>query len=373
MKVQLSSLLQPARLKAKLRFLFGFGMIALGIPGGNALAGEKDNHRRSTFEDFLRMDVKPAAIGHHGVGPNRGENPALPVENTLESVWMAYDEGAIVVEVDVQLTRDGQLVAFRDDFLEDFTCIHDLTFVQLRKRLPHVPELSEVLKVARHFNKKAKGELGGLLIIELKAPSPHCDPRDVLERPLVTAAIRAVRRAEMTRQVLFDSFSPSLLKLASQMAPEIPRELDISGLQLLTPEQVTAITGQPVTVITKKISLGLTWANIGPVYRLPGYTSVQQFLATGMAVRARVVGAELNFLGPAEQQQAGSGAAFVNAAHALGFNVFANPAESEGDWQFFESLGVDGIYSNIPLGSDLQPELPDLAEIRSTWSAGGSR
>jgi hypothetical protein len=162
----------------------------------------------------------------------------------------------------------------------------------------------------------------------------------------------------MSQRVIFDSFSPALLYLASQQAPEIPRELDINGLQLLTPEQITAITGLPVTIINKKISLGLTWAEIGPIYRLAGYTSVQQFLATGLATRCRVVGAEINFLWPAEQSQPGSGSAFVAAAHSLGFRVFADPAGSVADWNFFSSLGVDAIYSTIPLGVQLQPPIP---------------
>jgi glycerophosphoryl diester phosphodiesterase len=128
----------------------------------------------------------------------------------------------------------------------------------------------------------------------------------------------------------------------------------------LTPAQVHAITGLPVTIINKKISLGLTWAEIGPVFRLPGYASVQQFLATGIATSVRVVGGEMDFLGPAEQQQPGSGAAFVSAAHSLGLRVFGDPANSEADWNFFSSLGVDAIYSTIPLGVRLQPAIPRL-------------
>jgi len=197
------------------------------------------------------------------------------------------------------------------------------------------------------------------LIVELKAFSPHCDPNDEFEEAVASAAVREVRRAGMTDQVIFDSFSPALLYLAAQEAPEIPRELDISGLQLLTPEQVTAITGLPVTIIEKRISLGLTWAEIGPVFRLPGYASVQQFLATGIATRARILGGELDFFGPAEQQQPGSGAVFVGAAHALGFRVYADPARTEADWNFFALLGVDAIYSDIPLGVRLQPGIPD--------------
>jgi glycerophosphoryl diester phosphodiesterase len=349
--------------KIKLLPVVWLGALALGLSGDIAVAGdepgEDQDNKRSTAEDFLQLGVRPIAIGHHGVGPNRGENPALPIENTVDSVEQAYGQGARVVEVDVQLTQDGRLAVFHDDFLSDFTCIHALTLAQLQQRLPYVPELREVLEVARRFNKKAGDDLGGILIIELKAFSPHCDPGDELEQALVSAVVPEVRKAKMADQVIFDSFSPALLYLAAQTAPELPRELDLTGLQLLTPAQIEAITGLPVNIIEKKNSLGLTWAEIGPVYRLPGYASAQQFLATGMAVNVRIVGGELDFFGPAEQQQPGSGAAFVGGAHSLDLRVFADPAGTEADWNFFASLGVDAIYSVIPLGVRLQPAIPD--------------
>lgn len=315
----------------------------------------------STVDDFLRLNVGPIAIGHHGIGPyNPATNPGLPIENTVDSVKLAYSLGARVVEVDVQLTQDGKLAVFHDDFLSDFTCIHSLTLDQLQARLPFVPELHQVLDVARHVNQKAGDDLGGILIVELKAFSPHCDPADEFEQALVTAAANEVRQAKMTNQVMFDSFSPALLYLASLLAPEIPRELDLDGLQLLTPAQVTAVTGLPVTIINKKISLGLTWAEIGPVFRLPGYASPEQFLIAGIVTGVRVVGAEMDFLGPAEQQQPGSGAAFVGAAHSLGMRAFADPANTAADWNFFASLGVDAIYSTIPMGVNLQPTIPGI-------------
>ena len=129
---------------------------------------------------------------------------------------------------------------------------------------------------------------------------------------------------------------------------------------MLTPAQVTAVTGLPVTIINKKISLGLTWAEIGAVFRLPGYASSEQFLIAGIVTGVRVVGAEMDFLGPAEQQQPRSGAAFVAAAHSLGMRAFADPANTEADWKFFASLGVDAIYSTIPMGVKLQPPIPGI-------------
>ena len=338
-------------------------ILSLNLCGGLARASDEPDddkdHPHSTAEDFLRLNVRPIAIGHHGVGPNTGENPALPIENTVESVRLAYNLGARVVEVDVQLTQDGRLAVFHDDFLSDFTCIHSLTLDQLQQRLPFVPELRQVINVAREFNNRAGDDLGGILIVELKAFSPHCDPADEFEQALVSAAVDEVNKANMADRIIFDSFSPALLYLAAQAAPQIPRELDLDGLQLLSPAQIQAITGLPVTIINKKISLGLTWAEIGAVFRLPGYASAQQFLATGIVIQARIVGGEMDFFGPAEQQQPGSGAAFVAAAHSLGLRVFADPANTESDWNFFASLGVDAIYSTIPMGVNLQPPIPD--------------
>jgi glycerophosphoryl diester phosphodiesterase len=324
-----------------------------------AAAQEPGNPLHSTAQDFLRLNVRPIAIGHHGVGPyTPATNPGLPIENTVASVRQAYTLGARVVEVDVQLTQDGKLAVFHDDFLSDFTCAHSLTLDQIQARLPYVPELQQIINVAREFNNRAD-DLGGILIVELKAFSPHCDPGDNFEQPLVSAAVNEIKQAQFGDRVIFDSFSPALLYLASQEAPEIPRELDLDGLQLLTPAQVTAVTGLPVTIINKKISLGLTWAEIGPVFRLPGYASPTQFLITGIVTQVRVVGAEMDFLGAAEQQQPGSGAAFVGAAHSLGMKMTADPANSEADWNFFASLGVDAIYSTIPMGVKLQPAIPE--------------
>jgi len=45
-------------------------------------------------------------------------------------------------------------------------------------------------------------------------------------------------------------------------------------------------------------------------------------------------------------------------AHSLGFRVFADPAQTAADW-ILRGLGVDAIYSNIPLGVQLQPAIPN--------------
>jgi glycerophosphoryl diester phosphodiesterase len=312
-----------------------------------------------TAAQLLALNVRPIAIGHHGAGNNLGEIPNKPIQNTVPSVQLAYDQGASAVEIDVQLTRDGTMAVFHDDFLADFTCVNTLSISQLSARVGYtVPSLGDVLQVAKRVNKGSQ-RLTGILIVEMKALSPHCDPRDSMEGRIVASTVAAIRIKEMTRATILDSFSPALLLLAKQAAPEIPRELDLDLLQLLTPDQVAAATGLPVTLINKRINVGLQWAEIGPVFRLPGYSSPTQFLQTGFVVGAQLVGAEQNFLAFAEQSQPGSGAAFIAGAQAAGFKTTADVAKTLTDWNFFASLGANFIYTDdVVMGVGQQPVFP---------------
>jgi glycerophosphoryl diester phosphodiesterase len=194
--------------KVNLPIWLGALAFTLNFCGGIAQATDEpdgdNDHQHSTAQDFLTLNVRPIAIGHHAVGPNTGENPALPIENTVDSVRQAYTLGARVVEVDVQLTQDGRLAVYHDDFLSDFTCIHSLTLDQLQQRLPFVPELRQVINVAREFNNRAGDDLGGILIVELKTFSPHCDPQTNSNRPWCRRFVGEVNQANMADRVIFE-------------------------------------------------------------------------------------------------------------------------------------------------------------------------
>lgn len=304
-----------------------------------------------TVEQLLELSVRPFAIGHRGFGENLGGDPSRPIENTVPAVRTGFLAGVSVVEVDVQLTSDGEIAVFHDDFLPDFTCINSLTLSELQARLPHLPSLQAVLNQARQFNQGA-GPLRGLVVVELKAVSPLCDPEDTQEQAIVSAVVQAIRRMGMTNQALLTSFSPALLFLAAAEAPEITRMLAISGLQFLTAEQVEALLGLPVTLIDKELDLGLQWAEIGPIFRLPGYGSINQVVSTAILTGAPVIEADLFFLNS-------GGLAFVSAMQGVGLKVFGFTANNLGEWLFLQSLGVDAIYTNdVPLGVELQAPIP---------------
>ena len=311
----------------------------------------------ATVAILLDLDVGPFAIAHRGFGDNLGEDPTRPIENTIRAVRAGYRAGASVVEVDVQLTRDGEVAVYHDDFLPDLTCLDRLTLSELQERLPHVPSLQAVLQQARKFN-DGSGPIRGLLIVELKAPAPLCDPDDTQERAIVSAVARVIRRMRMTEQVLLTSFSPALLSLARDEAPEIARALAVSGLQFLTAEEIEARLGLPVTLVDKDIDVGLQWAEIGGIFRLPGYRSVRQLLATAAATGVGVIEADLDLL-------RARGPGLVNGLHAHGLKVFGFTATTPGEWFFLASLGLDGIYTNdVPFGVRHQATLSALPEAQ---------
>ena len=68
---------------------------------------------------------------------------------------------------------------------------------------------------------------------------------------------------------MFTSLSPALLFLAQEAAPEIVRILTVSGLQFLSKEQLEGLHFH-VTVIEKHPDLGLQWAELDGIFRLPG-------------------------------------------------------------------------------------------------------
>ena len=304
----------------------------------------------ATAELLLSLDVRPFAIAHRGFGDNLGTDPTRPIENTVAAVERGFEAGASVVEVDVQLTRDHRVVAYHNDFFADGSCLNALTLAEIQAGAPYVPSLEDVLAAARRFNELHP--LRGIVIIELKAAAPLCDPDDTQDQPTVAAVTAIIRHMRMTQQVLLTSFSPAMISLAQRQAPDIDRILAISGLQFLTKDQIEAATGLPVTLIDKKRSLGLQWAELGQAERLPGYRSFDELFRTAALIGARVVEADLLLLHSA-------GRPLVEALQASGLKVLGFTANSVQDWKFLDSLGVDGIYTNdVPMGVKRQAPIP---------------
>ncbi len=327
-------------------------LVLLTLVAPAVARGARDHGLEATVRLLLDLEARPFAIAHRGFGENPGIDPLRPIENTVAAVRAGFSAGASVVEVDAQLTRDGRVAVFHEDVLPDGTCVNRLTLAEVQTRLEYVPALEDVLHEARRFN-QASGPLQGLMIVELKAATPRCDPDDTQDLATVVGVTRVIRRLRMTDQVMVTSLSPALLFLASRHAREIERILSVSGLQFLTKEQIESrMPGVTVTLIDKDLDLGLQWAEIDDVVRLPGYRSVSELIETAILTRAAVVEADLLLLGMA-------GAPLVEVLRAVGLKVFGFTANDENDWIFLQSLDVDGIYTNdVPLGVTEQALIP---------------
>src|SRR5260370_8637374 len=67
------------------------GALGVSLCCGLAMAaqephGDKDHPGHSTAEDFLRLSLRPLPSRHHGLGPNGGQKPPIPLDTPPQSV-----------------------------------------------------------------------------------------------------------------------------------------------------------------------------------------------------------------------------------------------------------------------------------------------
>ncbi|PID80871.1 glycerophosphodiester phosphodiesterase [bacterium DOLZORAL124_64_63] len=139
---------------------------------------------------------------------HRGASGIAP-ENTLAAVSRAWELGAGMVEVDLQLTRDGHWVLFHDTCLERTSSgqgpLHARSLAELRAldagswfgpdfQDERIPTLGELLLVAR-------GRLR--LNLELKLHGHEDDPAD--------RVVRALEGAALTDRCILTSFDHDLI------------------------------------------------------------------------------------------------------------------------------------------------------------------
>lgn len=144
-------------------------------------------------------------VGHRGAS-------ALAPENTLRAIRLAIEYRLDFVEVDVHLSRDGELVVHHDPELVDEhgvrASVVELTVAELA-RVPKgdgevVPTLADVFAVAA-------GRIG--VYVELKAPGTS------------DALGALVRGSGDVPELIGGSFLPELVAQLRQAAPDVPRSV----------------------------------------------------------------------------------------------------------------------------------------------------
>ena len=139
---------------------------------------------------------RPLVFAHRG-------GSALAPENTIEAFDNGLRLGADGLELDVHLSRDGDVMVHHDRTLERTTVLRgpiaDRTTGELTR--VNVPALADVL--ARYRDVR--------IIVELKVNSAE----------LATAAVGAVRRAEAVDRVCFGSFGRRVLRAVRALEPAV--------------------------------------------------------------------------------------------------------------------------------------------------------
>lgn len=179
-------------------------------------------------------DLAPLAVfAHRGLGPTRSGNP-FP-ENSLPSFQAAVAQGTDALEMDSELTEDGQLILMHDDTVDRTTdcsgCVSALSFDAIRAchlldgdgqptdQVP--PTLDEVV---------ALPPPGQLINVELKVFGNDCLTPGHGPVDLATAMVAALRRLGVEDRTVVQSFDVEALAAVKAQAPDIYTALLVTGL-----------------------------------------------------------------------------------------------------------------------------------------------
>jgi len=170
------------------------------------------------------VSLAPSAnIGHRGTGLTRPGH-ALP-ENSIVSFVAAMAAGADGIELDVEITQDGQLIVMHDDDLVRTTnctgCVSEMTFDEIRacrlldgegqptdERPPTLEEVYDAIPSPALIN------------VELKVFGPDCSTDTTGADALVPRALEEVTRLGGEGRTLFSSFDLEAAELVKLEQPE---------------------------------------------------------------------------------------------------------------------------------------------------------
>ena len=139
--------------------------------------------------------------------------------------------------------------------------------------------------------------------------------------------------------------------------PSIPRALSFSILQGLTPAQIGAVTGLPVTLLDKNVGFGLQWVEVGPLYRVPVYESIYEYLATLVALESRAATLDKDVLLQMEAISAGSAALFISQLNDIDISSLVYTVNDESTWLLLGAIGVSGFYTDdVLMGLSLEDQ-----------------
>ncbi|MBW2550958.1 MAG: hypothetical protein JRE19_15285 [Deltaproteobacteria bacterium] len=231
----------------------------------------KDNVRLRIFAS------RPSAnIGHRGTGLTREGHP-FP-ENSIPSFLAAMEQGADGIELDVEITKDGELIIMHDDTLDRTTdctgCVSEMTFDEIRAcRLldgagdPTEARPPTLLEVYSAIDGNA------LINVELKVFGPECLTDTTGPEQLVPLVLDEVTLLEGEDRTIFSSFDETAAELVKTERPGYYSAL------------LSLVSGPEL--VEKALLLGQD--AIHPLFSLLSGDSVQDALDAGLQVNVWTV------------------------------------------------------------------------------------
>ncbi len=181
-------------------------LLLMGSTVGSAI-GDRMSGSEPIKRTFSAGKVPVTVIAHRGFS-------GIAPENTMIAFKKAIEVGSDMIELDVRLSRDGEVVVLHDETLERTTTgkgkVMEKTLRELKqldaglKFHPSfsgekIPTLKEVLEMAREKVRVnielKKGDYGQWTLLDL-----------------ANRALREVEKSGMLNQVLFSSFDPLILE-----------------------------------------------------------------------------------------------------------------------------------------------------------------
>lgn len=282
-------------------------------------------------------------------------------ENTRAAFRDAVARGCDGAELDVQLSRDGEVIVFHDFHLKPEICrlggqwlqkpthrIKDLTLAELRafdvgrmdpasdyaKAHPHtmpvdgetIPTLAEVLEIVGAAKKPFR------LQVELKTSFLN---RDVSADPVALAAatVAVLRRANYLDHTIFVGFDWSGLRHAKAIAPDAECWFTTMALDFLRPSPRDG--DKPATAALRH------WAQTGTSPWADGFDAVNHGDSIQKAIKA--AGGDGWFPDFVDATPDA-----VAEAKALGLKVGAWTVDEPEDMMRLIGLGLDGICTDRP-------------------------
>lgn len=184
------------------------------------------------MKDLIDIEVRKKVL----VAAHRGSS-GTHKENTIEAFRQAIEDGADMIETDVQSTADGIILTHHDLTLEnDEKTINiqqekynDLKNIDIKKSNQFMPPRLE--DVFRLIKDKV------YLIIEVKEINT-LNFRQVIDKIIGTAKLE-----EVEGQILISSFYPGYIKYAKSIAPGIPVAAIKPPAENFLPSQLKKSTG----------------------------------------------------------------------------------------------------------------------------------